>query len=153
MNLLELQNVSLHEYCPSVEQLQAWVDCVLSDPQQISEVVVRVVDEVESAELNQRYRHKTGPTNILSFPFEAPPGIESDLLGDLVLCAPVIEREALQQGKPIEHHWAHITIHGILHLIGYDHIDEHEAEEMEALEIRLLKTLNIANPYEEECKP
>jgi probable rRNA maturation factor len=149
MNYLDIQIATTASDCPSEQQFQRWIDTVLSDAAQDSEVVIRLVDLIESTELNQRYRHKTGPTNILSFPFEVPDGIEMDLLGDLVICAPLIAEEALQQQKVLEHHWAHITIHGILHLLGYDHIEDAEAEEMEALEIKFLNMLNIANPYQE----
>lgn len=115
--------------------------------------VIRIVDEKESAELNQHYRHKPGPTNVLSFPFEWPEGLDrlehedTTLLGDLIICAPVVEREAIAQNKPLLHHWAHMTVHGLLHLRGYDHIEEHEAEEMEIKEIAILKKLHIENPY------
>jgi probable rRNA maturation factor len=112
--------------------------------------VIRLVDDAESAELNQQFRHKSGPTNILSFPFEVPNGMEMDLLGDLVICAPLIAREAEQQNKLAEHHWAHITVHGVLHLLGYDHVEEQDAEQMEALEIEILNGLDIANPYMED---
>lgn len=149
MNYLDIQIATESSDVPSEPQFQGWVDTVLADPGQDSEIVIRLVDDAESAELNLRYRHKAGPTNILSFPFEAPAGMASDLLGDLVICAPLIAREARQQHKQPADHWAHITMHGILHLLGYDHIEEDEAEEMEALEIRLLKQLNIANPYQE----
>lgn len=150
MNYLELQIATTARDYPGEQQFQRWIDTVLSDPGQNSEVVIRLVDETESADLNQQYRHKSGPTNILSFPFDAPDGVEMDLLGDLVICAPLIAQEARQQQKVLEHHWAHITIHGILHLLGYDHIEDSDAEEMEALEIKFLNTMNIANPYQEE---
>lgn len=149
MNYLDIQIASENGDYPGEQQFQRWVDTVLTDPGQDSEIVIRLVDEAEMAELNRRYRRKSGPTNILSFPFEAPEGIESDLLGDLVICVPLIAQEARQQHKWPEHHWAHITIHGILHLLGYDHIVETDAEEMEALEIKFLNMLNIANPYQE----
>ncbi|MDD1625774.1 MAG: rRNA maturation RNase YbeY, partial [Methylococcaceae bacterium] len=103
--------------------------------------------EQESAELNEQYRHKQGPTNILSFPVEVPFGIELNLLGDLVVCAPVLEKEALEQHKALTDHWAHIIVHGVLHLLGYDHIDDKEAELMENKEITILNKLNIKNPY------
>lgn len=153
MNYLDIQIATQAGDYPSEQQFQQWVDTVLSDQSQDSEIVIRLVDESESAELNQQYRHKFGPTNILSFPFEAPEGVELDLLGDLVICAPLISKEAAEQHKLPFHHWAHITIHGVLHLLGYDHIDENEAEEMEALEIKLLNMLNIPNPYQEESNP
>lgn len=150
MNYLDIQIATETSDYPSKPQFQQWVDAVLTDQEQNSEIVIRLVDATESAELNQQYRHKQGPTNILSFPFEAPDGIEMDLLGDLVICAPKIADEARQQNKPLNDHWAHITIHGVLHLLGYDHIEDSEAEEMETLEIKLLNMLKIANPYQEE---
>lgn len=115
-----------------------------------SEVTLRIVDREESAELNGLYRHKTGPTNVLSFPFEAPAGITLPLAGDLVVCATVVRDEAMEQGKSLANHWAHMIIHGMLHLQGYDHINDDDAEIMESLEIRLLQELGIGNPYESE---
>jgi probable rRNA maturation factor len=150
MNYLEIQLATSYADYPSEQQFQLWLDTVLQEDDQDSEIVIRLVDDQESAELNQQYRHKQGPTNILSFPFEAPDGFDTDLLGDLVICAPLIALEAQQQNKQLFDHWAHITIHGVLHLLGYDHIDDAEAEEMEALEIKILSRLNINNPYLEE---
>lgn len=119
-----------------------------------SEVTLRLVDESESRALNHQYRGKDRPTNVLSFPFEAPAGITVPLAGDLVICAPVVAREAIEQNKTSEAHWAHMVIHGLLHLQGYDHMEDHEAEVMEALEIRLLADLGYGNPYEtEESEP
>ena len=119
-----------------------------------SEVTLRLVDESEGRELNHQYRGKDKPTNVLSFPFEAPAGITVPLAGDLVICAPVVAREAAEQGKTPEAHWAHMIIHGMLHLQGYDHIDDADAGVMEALEIRLLADLGYNNPYEtEESEP
>ncbi len=147
---LELQLASACTPIPSAAQIQHWVDTALAAYTEPLEVVVRIVDVAEMSELNQTYRHKQGPTNILSFPFEAPEGIEMDLLGDLVVCAPVVAQEAQEQGKQLEHHWAHIIVHGIFHLLGYDHIDDSEAEAMEAMEIKVLQQLNITNPYQEQ---
>jgi probable rRNA maturation factor len=149
MNQVELQIETKAANLPTAAQFQTWVDAALADQNKEFEVVVRLVDEAESAQLNQEYRHKTGPTNILSFEFEVPDGIPLNLLGDLVICAPIIEKEALEQGKQLEHHWAHIVIHGVLHLRGYDHLAEDEALEMENKEIEILKTMNISNPYQE----
>lgn len=146
MNTIDIQTESTAPV-PSLEQFQAWVDATLQGVEGNHEVCIRLVDKDESAALNQQYRQKSGATNILSFPFEAPEGIEIDLLGDLVICAPLIAEQAQQQGKVAEHHWAHITVHGILHLLGYDHIDEQEAEAMEALEIEILEQFKIPNPY------
>ncbi len=149
MNTVEIQLASKSKFIPDQQQFQNWVDAVLTDESQHSEIVIRVIDEDEMIEFNQQYRHKSGPTNILSFPFEAPDSVESDLLGDLLVCAPVIETESKQQKKTLENHWAHIIVHGVLHLIGYDHINDMDAEEMEALEVMILKTITINNPYEE----
>jgi probable rRNA maturation factor len=147
---LDIQIASSSDQIPTSLLLQRWVDTALADLPQAVEVVIRIVDEPEMKELNQTYRHKTGSTNILSFPFEAPAGLalNLNLLGDLVACAPVIEREAKTQDKILEQHWAHIVIHGLLHLLGYDHIDETEAEAMESFEIKILNKLHINNPYE-----
>lgn len=149
MNQIEIQAVFESAGQPDQQQIQLWVDAALADYNQDTEIVVRIVDEQESAELNEQYRHKSGPTNILSFPVELPEGIELDLLGDLVICAPVLEKEARQQNKLLAHHWAHIIVHGVLHLLGYDHIDDAEAELMENKEIAILNKLNINNPYTE----
>ena len=149
MNQIEIQAVFESAGQPDQQQIQLWVDTALDDYDQDTEIVVRIVDEQESAELNEQYRHKSGPTNILSFPVDLPEGIELDLLGDLVICAPVVEKEALEQSKILEHHWAHIIVHGVLHLLGYDHIDDDEAELMENKEIAILNKLQINNPYTE----
>ena len=108
---------------------------------------LRIVGSAESAALNGRFRRKSYPTNVLSFPFEAPPGTRSDILGDLVICAPVVRREARTQRKSVNAHWAHMVVHGILHLRGYDHRKRQDAAVMEKMEIRLLKELGYANPY------
>ncbi|MCL7419780.1 MAG: rRNA maturation RNase YbeY [Methylobacter sp.] len=149
MSQIEIQRVFESEGQPDQAQIQTWIDAALEDVDQDFEIVVRIVDETESAQLNEQYRHKKGPTNILSFPFEVPDGIELNLLGDLVICAPVVAREADEQGKPLAHHWAHIIVHGVLHLLGYDHIDDDEAEQMENREMEILKKLDINNPYTE----
>jgi probable rRNA maturation factor len=147
MNQIEVQVVFSSPGQPDKAQIQQWVDAALQDYDKDTEIVVRIVDVHESAQLNKQYRHKPGPTNILSFPVEVPEGIELNLLGDLVVCAPVVEREAIEQQKLLTHHWAHIIIHGVLHLLGYDHIEDDEAEIMENKEINILQTLNITNPY------
>ncbi|WP_323924963.1 rRNA maturation RNase YbeY [Aeromonas veronii] len=132
---------------PTEAQLQGWLDGTILGFQQEAEVTVRIVDEAESNELNLTYRGKDKPTNVLSFPFEAPPGLELPLLGDLVICRQVVEREAQEQGKPLMAHWAHMVVHGSLHLLGYDHIEDEEAEEMEALERDIMQELGFADPY------
>ena len=150
---VDLQNVFGGEGVPSESDLCLWAKTAwLGD--QPSEVTVRIVDTEESQALNCQYRGKDKPTNVLSFPFEAPPGITVPLAGDLVICAPVVTQEAEEQNKIPQAHWAHMVVHGMLHLQGYDHIENHDAEVMEALEIGLLRQLGFNNPYEaEESEP
>ncbi len=138
------------EGMPQAADFQRWLDAAILPFQEEAEVTVRLVDEAESQELNHTYRGKDKPTNVLSFPFECPPGIELPLLGDLVICRQVVESEATEQGKPLMAHWAHMVVHGSLHLLGYDHIEDDEAEEMEALEIEFLAALGYANPYQDD---
>jgi len=148
---LDIQRIVNSERLPSDAELQTWVEHALFDYPAAAEVVIRIVDSEEISALNQQYRHKQGATNILSFPFEVPEGVEGlDLLGDLVVCASVLEQEATEQGKKLKNHWAHIIIHGILHLLGYDHIEDDDAVEMEAKEILVLQQLQIDNPYQEQ---
>lgn len=110
------------------------------------ELVIRIVDAKESAALNEQYRGRSGPTNVLAFPAGPMPAGPA-LLGDIVICAPVVTSEADEQGKPTEAHWAHIVIHGCLHLVGFDHVADQDAEDMEARERALLADLGIADPY------
>ncbi len=149
---LEIQFASDVVELPSEDLLVSWVALATHDKKK-SDVLIRIVDEDESAELNQSYRQKAGATNVLSFSFEVPEGLpkeaaENDFLGDLVICAPVVLNEAIEQTKPIFDHWAHMVIHGCLHLQGYDHIEPDQARVMERLEIDLLARINIPNPYE-----
>lgn len=132
---------------PTRKQFQRWVAAALNGQRDAAEVSIRIVGEAEGAELNRTWRHKDYATNVLSFPAELPPGIRSPLLGDLVICAPVVIREAAQQGKSPEAHWAHLVVHGTLHLLGYDHETGAEAEAMEALETRMLAGLGYPDPY------
>ena len=132
---------------PSDADFERWVALALEGQRDEAEVCIRLVDPEESQTLNSTYRGKDKPTNVLSFPFEAPPGVPTEILGDLAICAEVVAAEAKEQNKPLENHWAHMVIHGILHLIGFDHINEADAEEMESLEIQLLAKLNIPDPY------
>jgi probable rRNA maturation factor len=146
---LDLQIASDSTPIPTQADLRRWATAALADRRACAELTIRVVDEAESAELNLRYRGKPPPTNVLSFPFEPPPGLAAtDLIGDLVICAPVVEREAVDQGKALEAHWAHMVIHGVLHLIGYDHVGNTEAAEMERLETVILCGLGFPQPYE-----
>ena len=133
---------------PSIENIEVWITAALqSDELNEAEVSVYIVDEAESQELNSQYRGKDKPTNVLSFPADIPDEIGVPLLGDLVICAPVVEREAKEQGKTLEAHWAHMLVHGTLHLLGYDHVDDDEADVMEALETRLITQLDFPAPY------
>ena len=133
---------------PSNEDIQQWVEAVLKHEQHDdAEVTIRIVDEVEITQLNEEYRNKQGVTNVLSFPFECPAEVELNLLGDLVICAAVVAREAEEQGKTEIAHWTHMIVHGMLHLLGYDHIEEAEAEQMEQHEIAVLAQFGYANPY------
>jgi len=135
---------------PSRWQLQQWAEAALIDAPTAAELTIRLVDEAESSALNQQYRHKQGSTNVLSFPFEPPlADMNLPLLGDIVICAPLVAREASEQGKPLLAHWAHLVIHGVLHLQGYDHQTETEAEHMEALEISLLSRFGYPDPYQD----
>lgn len=146
---VDLQVATRSAGLPNAGDLQNWARRAFlgNEPR---EVTIRLVDAPESADLNRRYRGRDYPTNVLSFPFEPPPGITVPLLGDLVICAPVVLREAREQHKSPRSHWAHMVIHGMLHLQGYDHEDEAEADVMEALEVELLAALNFSNPYSTE---
>lgn len=133
--------------CPTEQDFQLWAETAIRSGCDTAELTIRIVGEDESASLNQTYRHKQGATNVLSFPFEAPAEVESHLLGDLVICAPVVEQEAAEQGKSVQSHWAHMVVHGSLHLLGYDHMNEADAQEMESLEVKLLESLGFYDPY------
>ncbi|WP_110687588.1 rRNA maturation RNase YbeY [Salinicola aestuarinus] len=136
------------EALPTLVDLERWVGVVLAAHDEArTELTVRFVERDESQALNRDYRGKDKPTNVLSFPFEAPPGIELPLLGDLVICHEVVVQEAGDQHKATADHYAHLVMHGCLHLLGYDHIEEEEADAMEALERELLARFAIADPY------
>ena len=132
---------------PTEQDIQLWLDKTIPQFQENAELTVRIVDTQESHQLNHEYRGKDKPTNVLSFPFEAPPGIELDLLGDLIICRQVVEKEAEEQSKPLLAHWAHMVVHGSLHLLGYDHIEDDEAEEMESLETGIMQAMGFEDPY------
>jgi probable rRNA maturation factor len=132
---------------PEEESIRRWVLKTLPEQKKESELTIRVVDEAEITALNRQYRGKEGATNVLSFPYEAIPGVASSLLGDIVICAPVVAGESVVQGKPLDAHWAHIVIHGVLHLLGYDHHQDDAAHKMEARETELLDSLGYADPY------
>ncbi len=132
---------------PTPRSMRRWVRAALDDGHADAMICVRIVDEAEMRELNARYRGRDHATNVLSFPAELPPGVDLPLLGDIVVCAPVVAHEAAEQGKPARAHWAHMLVHATLHLLGHDHEQASEAERMEALETRILARLKFPDPY------
>ncbi len=167
---VDVQNASDEEDLPDRNQLNSWVNAALQSSPPFNpprwgggspaqwegargrvhtlELTIRIVDEPESKQLNERWRQKPYPTNVLSFPFEPPPDVDIPLLGDIVICAPLVAREAAAQHKSKAAHWAHLVIHGTLHLLGYNHINDAEAQVMENLEISVLHDLDYPNPYQ-----
>ena len=134
---------------PDEDDLRSWVRAALEGRMagDSAEVSIRLVDEPEMTQLNESFRGKAGATNVLSFPADVPAGVGTALLGDIVICAPVVRREAAEQGKTLAAHWAHMTVHGSLHLLGYDHVGEEEAADMEAMETQILQQLDYDCPY------
>lgn len=148
--ILDLQIACENQHIPSAAQMQTCLDLVLSaENLSEQELTVRVVSCEESQQLNHQYRNNNKPTNVLSFAFEAPAEIDINLLGDLVICADIVEQEAEQQNKPLMHHWLHMLVHGTLHLLGFDHIKDEDAKRMEGLEIAILAKLDIDDPYKD----
>lgn len=139
-----------HNGLPSETTFQNWLEAFLPQFQSESEITIRIVDIAESQYLNLTYRGKDKPTNVLSFPFEAPENITLPLLGDLIICRQVVEKEAIEQQKNQDAHWAHMVIHGCLHLLGYDHLTDFEAEEMETIETEIMQNLGYPDPYQHE---
>ena len=137
---------------PTEQQLTQWATAALVTRTEYEEpeLTIRIVDEAESQELNSEYRGKDKPTNVLSFPFEAPAHVPIPLLGDLIVCKQVVESEAIAQGKTLTAHWAHMIVHGCLHLLGYDHIEDEEAEEMEDIERVVMAKLGFEDPYKDD---
>lgn len=133
---------------PDVSQFTKWAGAALNLDRKNAQLSLRIVDENEISELNLAYRNKSGPTNVLSFPAEFSSDVPVNLIGDIIICAPVVKKEALEQNKSEAAHWAHLTVHGVLHLLGYDHEDDTTARQMESLEINILGTLGFDNPYE-----
>ncbi|WP_273391488.1 rRNA maturation RNase YbeY [Actinobacillus porcinus] len=146
--IIDLQIASENQSnLPTLEQFTLWATQAVRAESVEPEITIRIVDEAESHELNLTYRAKDRPTNVLSFPFECPEEVALPLLGDLIICRQVVEREAEEQGKPLLAHWAHMVVHGSLHLLGYDHIEDDEAEEMESLETEIMTGLGFEDPY------
>ncbi|MGQ3887616.1 rRNA maturation RNase YbeY [Legionella sp. CNM-1927-20] len=136
----------------AVSTLRNWVSLILNELKETAELTLRFVEISEITALNKTYRKKDKPTNVLAFPSNLPNEIQLEypFLGDIVICPEVLKKESKEQGIALEAHWAHIVIHGVLHLLGYDHIEEQDARTMQAMEIKLLVTLGYANPYQQE---
>ncbi len=150
MYQIDIETNTSSEKLPSTAALESWISAALKSQELVeAEVSLYIVDEAESQELNAQYRGKDKPTNVLSFTADIPEEVGVPLLGDLVVCAPVVEREAQEQGKTLEAHWAHMLIHGSLHLLGYDHIEDDEADVMEALETEIITGLGFPAPYQD----
>lgn len=150
---INIQCASKSDRLPSESDITNWVTAALKDLREQAELSIRIVDEHESQALNHEYRAKDKPTNVLSFPFEIPEGLEDEpdianILGDLVICAPIVQQEAVQQNKTENAHWAHMVVHGCLHLLGFDHINDIDAEQMESRERHILATLGFCDPYQ-----
>ena len=147
MNTITLQKISKIKSLPNKRQFVAWVKQALPPNKKNHELVIRIVDTKEITKLNKKYRKKNKPTNIISFPFDPPPRMKTNFLGDLVICAPIVKQEAKLQHKTIAACFAHLVTHGVLHLLGYDHKKNQDAKKMEALEIKHLKKLGFEDPY------
>ncbi len=144
---LEVQVNSDNADIPARHDVESWVAEAIRDRCAAAELTVRIVDEAESRALNERYRQQANPTNVLSFPAELPAEIDTPLLGDIVICAPVVAAEATASKRSTRAHWAHLVIHGTLHLLGFDHETENQAREMEAEETAILARLGFSDPY------
>ncbi|MGC6481525.1 MAG: rRNA maturation RNase YbeY [Porticoccaceae bacterium] len=145
--ILDIQSASSSEDAPDEQSMKRWVSAAIVSKTGDTELSIRIVDERESQELNQTYRGSSGPTNVLSFPFDAEIPEPLPLIGDVVICAPVVAREAEQQNKELKAHWAHMIVHGVLHLQGYDHQNDTEAVIMETLETEIMQKLGFPPPY------
>lgn len=132
---------------PSPQSFRRWAEAAMRGRIRRADLAIRLVGEREGKALNRHYRGKDYATNVLSFPAELPEGVDLPILGDIVLCAPVVAREARTQGKPLKAHYAHLTVHGVLHLLGLDHEDPREAEAMERIEREVLSGLGVPDPY------
>jgi probable rRNA maturation factor len=150
---LQVQRATKSVATPEDEQFQHWAELALAGTENTYTLAIRIVDEEEGQRFNHDYRGKDYPSNVLSFPAELHEGLPAEIqhsqLGDLLICAPVVAREAVEQGKKEIDHWAHLTVHGVLHLLGYDHEDETEAHRMEALETEILAKAGISDPYQD----
>jgi len=149
---LDLQIAGEFDNLPTAEQFQLWAEKALVNYCETAEMTIRIATSEESQQLNHEYRGKDKPTNVLSFPFEAPPEIELPLLGDLIICPDVVLKESIEQEKTFHDHFAHMVVHGCLHLLGFDHINDQDALEMEAIEKEVLADLGISDPYRDDVE-
>lgn len=149
MREIDIQFVT-HKDCPTETEIQHWAITTLSKLEKNGILVIRIVDEAEMISLNHQFRKKNKPTNVLSFSCQLPPSIKGDILGDIVICAPVVAQEAEEQQKPLIAHWAHMIVHGLLHLLGHDHENDEEATLMENEEVAILRELGFSDPYRVE---
>lgn len=145
--IVDIQIATADDDIPSEQQFERWVSAALPADKAHAELTIRIVGTTESQALNSQYRQKDSPTNVLSFPSDLPPEVDVPLLGDLIICAPVVEQEAREQNKDLEAHWAHMVVHGTLHLLGYDHMEDDAATLMEQLETDILAGLSYVDPY------
>lgn len=154
MYRINIQHAAEKSSSPSAAKLRKWAMLALKHERTAGEMTIRLVDTATIASMNQTYRNKNKPTNVLSFPFdpeiEAPINAEMPYIGDIAICAEIVNREAITQHKDIDAHWTHIVVHGVLHLLGYDHEVEQEAVQMETVEKKILAALGVADPYGEQ---
>ena len=145
--IVDIQMASASEEAPDPQSIERWIGAAIGDQRESTELSVRIVDAEEGQALNEQFRGSTGATNVLSFPFENESPEPLPLIGDIVICAPVVLKEASEQNKTLNAHWAHMIIHGVLHLLGYDHQNENDANLMESLETEIMQGLGFPPPY------
>jgi probable rRNA maturation factor len=145
--IVDIQMASASEEAPDPQSIERWVGAAIGNQRESTELSVRIVDAEEGQALNEQFRSSTGATNVLSFPFENESPEPLPLIGDIVICAPVVAKEAREQNKALNAHWAHMMIHGVLHLLGYDHQNENDANLMESLETEIMQGLGFPPPY------
>lgn len=147
--IIDIQNATGKPLFVNEDTIEQWAKITLGKALAAAELSLRFVDKTEIQILNRDYRHMDKPTNVLAFPVDIPEEVQENcpLLGDVIICPEVLMEESLTQKKDLSQHWAHITIHGLLHLLGYDHIEEDEAKEMQEMEITCLNQLGFSNPY------
>ncbi|MGE3318651.1 MAG: rRNA maturation RNase YbeY [Candidatus Berkiella sp.] len=133
--------------CPDATTIVKWVSAALTHQKEDYSLSIKIIDEDEMKTLNFYYRQKQKPTNVLSFPCQLPVEVRGNMLGDIAICAPVVQQEAILQAKPLEAHFAHMVVHGVLHLLGFDHENDQDANEMESLEVTILEKLGFKDPY------